>query len=73
MSGATILAKLGKLVFPCGPDKRPLVKWRECATTDLDQISDWRERWPNAMIGRDRPVMVLWHCPGAARYAAPAA
>ena len=51
MSGATILAKLGKLVFPCGPDKRPLVKWRECATTDLDQISDWRERWPNAMIG----------------------
>lgn len=51
MSGATELAQMGKVVFPCGSDKRPLVKWRDAATTDLEQIVAWRTKWPNAMIG----------------------
>ncbi|SEK55323.1 AAA family ATPase [Pacificibacter marinus] len=44
-------AKAGRPVFPCKPDKSPLVKWRERATTDEDQIKTWWRKWPDAMAG----------------------
>ncbi|MBC7179842.1 MAG: bifunctional DNA primase/polymerase, partial [Roseovarius sp.] len=44
-------AKAGRPVFPCGPDKRPLVRWREAATCDPDQLARWWNDWPNAMPG----------------------
>lgn len=45
------LAQQGKVIFPCGPDKRPLVKWATQATCDADQVKAWRAHWPAAMIG----------------------
>ncbi|WP_172327847.1 bifunctional DNA primase/polymerase [Mangrovicoccus sp. HB161399] len=44
-------AERGRPVFPVGSDKRPLVKWKDGATTNQDQIYDWWQRWPLAMIG----------------------
>ena len=44
-------AKAGRPVFPCGPDKRPLVKWRDRATTNPAQIERWWSKWPDAMPG----------------------
>lgn len=41
----------GYPVFPCGPNKKPLVKWSREATMDLKQIEVWWTRWPSAMIG----------------------
>jgi hypothetical protein len=37
----------------CGSvGKHPMIKgWKEKATTDLDQISEWWEKWPDANIG----------------------
>jgi len=50
---ALALAKAGVAVFPVKmPDKRPLVKWGEEATTDKERIATW---WlidhPGAAIG----------------------
>lgn len=45
------LARDGSRLFPCGPDKKPLVKWRNRATSDPDQIRKWWARWPEAMPG----------------------
>ncbi|NVK45939.1 MAG: bifunctional DNA primase/polymerase [Rhodobacteraceae bacterium] len=44
-------AKAGRPVFPCGADKRPLVKWRDRATTNPAQIERWWQKWPEAMPG----------------------
>ena len=39
-------------IFPCGADKRPLVKgWQEKATTDRETIMRWWTQWPHALIG----------------------
>jgi hypothetical protein len=39
-------------VFPIEPDgKAPLVKWRTKATTDVDTINAWWDKWPEANIG----------------------
>lgn len=39
-------------VFPCGNDKKPMVKdWPNEATTDLQKISEWWGGSPNAGIG----------------------
>lgn len=47
-------AGLGLEIFPVDPSeegkKRPLVS-QHTATTDLDQIQAWWERWPDALIG----------------------
>jgi hypothetical protein len=44
-------AGLGMEIFPVNPrTKRPLVSQYR-ATTDLDQIAQWWERWPDALIG----------------------
>ena len=46
-------AKQGMPVFPCSPgNKRPLVKGGfKSATTDPEQIQEWWQQSPNAMIG----------------------
>ena len=41
----------GYPVFPVNQSKRPLVKWKEGATTDAETIKAWWTRWPTAMIG----------------------
>ncbi len=44
-------AKAGRPVFPCRPDKTPLVKWRDLATCDPHKIRQWWHQYPNAMPG----------------------
>ena len=55
-------ADLGMRVFPCDnrpdyskkhdtPSKVPLVKWRDDATTSVDQLIEWWTTWPNALVG----------------------
>ncbi len=37
------LAEVGFSVFPCGPDKRPRVTWRDASTSDVDAVrAMWR-------------------------------
>ena len=42
-------ASIGLAVFPCGTDKKALVKWRAASTTDAQQIAEWWRKWPNAL------------------------
>lgn len=51
LQAALFHAKAGRPVFPCGADKRPLVKWRDRATTNPAQIERWWGKWPEAMPG----------------------
>ncbi|UWP88373.1 AAA family ATPase [Aliiroseovarius crassostreae] len=51
LQAALFHAKAGRPVFPCGADKRPLVKWRDRATTNPAQIERWWQKWPEAMPG----------------------
>jgi hypothetical protein len=45
------LALQGLPVFPCGPDKRPLVRWKEVATCDPEVLRElWRQH-PGALVG----------------------
>ncbi|MEO0957087.1 MAG: AAA family ATPase [Pseudomonadota bacterium] len=44
-------ARRGLPVFPCGPDKRPLVRWRDEATADEATVNAWWQRWSTAMVG----------------------
>ena len=46
-------AHSGHAVFPCGPDKKPRVKWRNDSTTDTAIIQQWWERWPDSLVGLD--------------------
>ena len=46
------LVKAGWAIFPADPStKKPMpgVKWKEAATSDLDQVEAWWDKWPNAM------------------------
>jgi hypothetical protein len=49
------LAAAGLHVFPCGPDKKPLggIRWRDESSCDLEIVSAWWERWPDAVVGID--------------------
>ena len=51
-AGALNLAKRGKKVFPCDEFKRPLTAGGfKSATTDPDQINQWWDKFPDALIG----------------------
>ena len=46
------LAAGGIAVFPCNPNKKPLVKaWGENASTDAKQIEEWWTQFPMATVG----------------------
>lgn len=49
LQAALDLARAGFPVFPVNQAKRPLVKWKAAATTDLGQIRRWFAKWPDAM------------------------
>lgn len=49
---ALYYASLGWPVFPCEPGgKKPLVKWRDRATTDCGTVAAWWRGTPDANIG----------------------
>jgi hypothetical protein len=47
------LAEAGIAVFPCGADKKPLVKWREYSSSDPAAIAMWWSQHPNALPAID--------------------
>ncbi|MEM8617860.1 MAG: bifunctional DNA primase/polymerase [Pseudomonadota bacterium] len=63
MNAVLQLASIGKRVFPCKPNKQPLVKWPVAATSDPETIAAWWQQWPNAMIGlpcgEDNDLLVI--------------
>ncbi|MFT3732858.1 MAG: AAA family ATPase [Hyphomicrobium sp.] len=49
---AQFYASQGKMVFPVGTDKLPLIKeWPKAASSDRAQIDWWWSKWPDANIG----------------------
>lgn len=51
MEAALAYADRGWVLFPAVDKSRPLVKWRDAATTDPRIIEGWWRRWPTAAIG----------------------
>jgi hypothetical protein len=47
------LAEVGMAIFPCGPDKKPLVKWREFSSNDATAVAQWWSQYPNALPAID--------------------
>ncbi len=48
---ALAYAAAGWQIFPVGLDKKPLVKWKDGATSDPSVVTDWWSSWPDAGIG----------------------
>lgn len=48
---ALSLSRAGLYIFPCKPDKKPLVKWSEVSTNSSEQVRDWWQLWPDALVG----------------------
>jgi len=48
----TYLREFGLNVFPCGKDKRPLIKWKpyQDQRVTAREIRDWWTKWPDANI-----------------------
>jgi hypothetical protein len=58
LDAALFYARLGLRIFPCyldededPPRKKPHIKWTFAPSNDPDQIVDWWEKWPSALIG----------------------
>lgn len=52
LAAALAYVRHGWPIFPCGRDKKPLVRGGfKMATTDEGQLRDWWGRWPDASIG----------------------
>jgi hypothetical protein len=47
------LAEAGIAVFPCGPNKKPLVKWRKFSSSDADAVLRMWTKYPGALPGID--------------------
>jgi hypothetical protein len=47
------LAEVGIEVFPCGQDKKPLVKWRRFSSCDPEIVAQWWFKYPAALPGID--------------------
>jgi hypothetical protein len=35
------MAEAGLAIFPCGDDKKPLIKWREFSSSDTEAVAQW--------------------------------
>jgi Bifunctional DNA primase/polymerase, N-terminal len=59
---ALAYARVGCPVFPCGPEKRPLIaRGFHAATTDETQIIAWWTHWPDALAAIPTgPASGLW-------------
>jgi hypothetical protein len=47
------LAEAGIPTFPCGPDKKPLVRWRTESSCDATTVAGWWSQFPNALPAID--------------------
>ena len=47
------LAEANIAIFPCGADKKPLIKWRSFSSCDVDAVVQWWQQFPNALPGID--------------------
>lgn len=50
---ALVLANAGLSIFPCGADRRPLIKWRTASSSDEVAVEEWWARWPDALPAVD--------------------
>ena len=58
--GALTWAAEGFEVFPCGEDKAPLVRdGFKAASRDAQQVAEWWDRWPDALIGAPVPEGIV--------------
>jgi hypothetical protein len=46
-------AEVGVPVFPCGPDKKPLVQWREASSAESTAVAALWDNWPGALPAID--------------------
>lgn len=52
-NSALMMASSGIAIFPCGPNKKPLVAGGfHAATHDALRVAEWWTQWPTALIGR---------------------
>ena len=58
------LAEAGMAVFPCGPDKKPLIKWRTLSSSDPEAVAQMVECTPRRASrhrsGKMRSVRARW-------------
>jgi hypothetical protein len=47
------LGEAGIAIFPCGANKKPLIKWRDFSSCDANAITQWWEQYPGALPGID--------------------